>query len=132
LLVGVTLTAALLYSAGTRLGPTFHPRLLAALLAILVGIQILLLPVNYGILIMEKDLPKVTAIGDETPLGPGQEAWLVWEGSQGMTYLLQTSTTAPGTQQVDKRRSLVTLPRKDFKKLEITRYDQILKYIFNR
>lgn len=130
LLVGVTITAGLLYSAGTRIGKGFVARLLVSLLALLVGIQILLLPVNYGVFIMDKEIPKVTAIGEETPLQSGDEAWLVWEGSQGMTYLVQTNVLLEGTQQAQKKRSLVTLPRKDLKKLEIVRYDQIIKYIF--
>lgn len=131
LLVGATLTASVLYSAHTRMGASFISKVLVSLLAILVGIQILLLPVNYGVFIMDKEIPKVIAIGDERPLQSGDEAWLVWEGSQGMTYLIQTNTVVEGTQQAQKKRSLVTLPRKDFKKLEIVRYDQIIKYIFS-
>ena len=56
----------------------------------------------------------------------GQDAWLVWEGNTGMTYLVR------GAAQDDARRSLVTLNRSDVKRVEILGYDRILAKIFGR
>ena len=58
-----------------------------------------------------------------TPLPTGQDAWLVWEGNAGMTYLVR------GTPQDAARRSLVTLNRDDVKRVEILGYDRILAKI---
>ena len=94
---------------------------LKGLLAFLAGVQILLLPVNYGVLIVDKSLPRVTAIG-KTPLTAGDEAWLVWEGRDGVTYLLRN--------QLHKRRALVTVPRAEADRTEIVAYDPILPTLF--
>lgn len=128
-LVAVTaLTAALLYYARTKTAEKAVPKFLLFLVAVLVAVQFLLLPVNYGVFIMEKQIPRVTDLGDQTPLKSGEEAWLVWEGNQGMTYLVVTNTGQAG--QVTRK--LVTVPKKDFKRLEIIEYDEIISRLFNR
>ena len=101
-----------------------QPRALMALLLFLVAVQFLLLPVNYGVLIMDKVLPRVSDLGGMERLTEGQQAWLVWEGNEGMTYLVRSSEPT-GT-----RRKLVTLPRKDVKRTEIVQYDPILRCLF--
>jgi hypothetical protein len=45
------------------------------LLAFLAAVQLLLPPINYGMLIVDKTLPRVAAVG-ETALAAGDEAWL--------------------------------------------------------
>jgi len=93
------------------------------LLAFLAAVQILLLPINYGVLIVDKVLPRVTALGD-TPLSDGEEAWLVWEGKEGVTFLLR--------RQDGQRRTLVTLRRSDIKRTEIVGFDRILPRLFGK
>lgn len=93
-----------------------RPEWAAGLLAVLVAIQLLLLPVNFGYLVVDKSLPRVAAIGDR-PAEPGQQAWLVWEGKDGMTYLVRHG---------DGTRTLMTIPRPDGKArvaVEIVGYD---------
>jgi hypothetical protein len=94
-----------------------------SLLAFLVAVQLLLLPVNYGILIVDKALPRVSTIADK-PVAEGEEAWLVWEGKDGVTWLVR-SKKGNG-----ERRALVTVPRGDNKRIEITGYDRILPVLF--
>jgi hypothetical protein len=94
-----------------------------ALLIFLVTVQVLLLPVNYGVLIVDKVLPRVSAVGDN-PLGVDEDAWLVWEGKDGVTFLVRS--------EPDRRRALVTLPREQVKRTEIVRYDRILPTLFGR
>lgn len=94
-----------------------------ALLALLAGVQVLLLPINYGVLIVDKSLARVAALG-EKPLEPGDEAWLVWEGKEGTTFLVRN--------QERKRRALVTLPRELVKRTEIIGFDRILPMLFGK
>lgn len=91
------------------------------LLTFLAAVQILLLPVNYGVLIVDQALPRVTALGDE-PLAAGAEAWIVWEGQRGVTFLVRRSQ-AP-------QRTLLTIPREKIGRIEISGFDRILPTIF--
>ena len=136
LVAGLALSAGLLSAAWSRRKlvltadpdgknpQTREPRVLMMLLLFLVAVQFLLLPVNYGVLIMDKVLPRVSDLGGLEQLTEGQQAWLVWEGNEGMTYLVRSSE---GT---GNRRKLVTLSRKDVKRTEIVRYDPILRCLF--
>jgi hypothetical protein len=89
------------------------------LLAFLAAVQVLLLPVNYGVLIVDKTLPRVAALGKEA-LAKGDEAWLVWEGTDGVTFLVRSG--------IGKR--LVTIPRTDVTRTEILGFDRILPRLF--
>jgi hypothetical protein len=91
------------------------------LLAFLVAVQVLLLPINYGVLIVDKALPRVAAPGG-TPLADGEDAWLVWEGKDGVTFLVRSHE--------QKRRALVTLPRAEVKRTEILGFDRLLPTLF--
>jgi hypothetical protein len=92
------------------------------LLVFLAAVQLLLLPINYGVLIIDKTLPRVASLNDKRPLAAGDQAWLLWEGKNGNTYLVRAS---------DRRRSLVTLPRGDTP-TEIVSFDPILPALFGR
>jgi hypothetical protein len=124
LVAGVAITMALLFLARRGDKQDARSRFLTGLLAALVVIQFLLLPVNYGMLIVDKTLPRVADIGGVEQLQKVQEAWLVWEGKDGMTYLV----CGGGGNGSD--RSLVTMPQKEVKKTLIIGYDPILRCIF--
>jgi hypothetical protein len=90
------------------------------LLVFLTLVQILLLPINYGVLIMDKAMPRVaTLTGD--PLPPEETGWLVWEGRDGVTFLVRRT----GGQRV-----LQTFPRADVKRTEIVAFDPIVPALF--
>jgi hypothetical protein len=127
-LVGATgITGAVWLLSRRPEEPTRPARLLQGLLAALGAIQILLLPVNYALLAaVGREIPKVGSLGDAQPLPPGQEAWLVWEGKEGVTYLVRQKN---GTAD---RRVLLTLPRQDVKRIEIIRYDPLVRLLFSR
>jgi len=91
------------------------------LLAFLAAVQVLLLPVNYGVLIVDKVLPRVTAVGKQ-PLAPGEVAWLVWEGKEGVTFLVKRAEP--------NRRSLVTVRRAEVERTEILGFDRIVPTLF--
>jgi len=124
LVAGIVITLCLLLAARGRAEQTPRSRFLTALLTPLVVIQFLLLPVNYGVMIIDKTLPKVADLGGIEQLKEGQEAWLVWEGKDGATYLVRE------TGHNGAARRLVTLPQKDVKKTQIIRYDPILRCVF--
>ena len=92
-----------------------------ALLAFLAAVQVLLLPINYGVLIADKTLARVAWLGDKA-VAEGQEAWLVWEGKEGVTFLVRDAAL--------KRRSLLTLPRSKVEKMEVVGFDRILPTLF--
>jgi len=91
------------------------------LLVFLASVQVLLLPINYGVLIVDKSFARVAALG-ERALADGDEAWLVWEGKDGVTYLVRSPAR--------KRRALLTLPRDAVKRTEIVGFDRILPLLF--
>ncbi len=92
------------------------------LLAFLAAVQVLLLPINYGVLIVDKTLPRVASTGDKA-LNGGDEAWLVWEGKDGVTYLVRSAAAT---------RTLLTLPRSEIKRTEIVGFDRIVPALAER
>src|SRR5206468_4144826 len=79
------LTAGVLWRVRAAPPATATQTAAGALLAVLVAIQALLLPVNYGVLIVDKSFPRVSAIGGN-PLAEGETAWLAWEGKDSITW----------------------------------------------
>lgn len=129
LVAGTILTGGLLYYALSQKATARSAKVATRLLTILVAIQFLFLPVNYGILIMDKHFPRVADLGNQTPLNQGEASWLVWEGSHGSTFLVET-TVQNNSGAVEKSRRLVTVPQADIKRTEILGYDQIIRWIF--
>lgn len=120
---GVAITGALLWGARVAQTDATQGSFFLRILAFLFSVQVLLLPVNYGVLIVDKTLPKVRNVGAEA-VQPGQEVWLAWQGEQGFTYLVKKAPDRGG------KRSLVTLLRKDIPRIEIIGYDAILREVF--
>ncbi len=94
------------------------------LLVVLFALQVLLLPVNYGYLVLDNSLPRVAALDGTTPMPAGSSAWLVWEGKEGMTFLVRAQQAGRQT------RSLITLGRAEVKRVEILAYERILPALF--
>ncbi|MBI1764502.1 MAG: hypothetical protein HYR56_24015 [Acidobacteria bacterium] len=123
LTAGLLLTGSLCLAARRLAAQTAWSRAGCLLLGLLVAIQFLLLPVNYGVLIVDKSLPKVADLGGVETLKDGQEAWLVWEGKEGVTWLVRGADPCGDTPVI--QRKLVTRPQKDVKKTQIIRYDAL-------
>jgi hypothetical protein len=87
---------------------------------VLIVVQIMLLPINYGILIMDKVFPRVAGV-EGTPLASGESAWLVWEGKDGVTYLVR---------RANQERVLLTVPRGAVMRTEIVDFDPIIPTLF--
>ena len=117
LIAGTVIPAAMLLRLYGSSDQRRSFRLLRGLLALLVAVQVLLLPVNYGVLIVDKSLARLTSLGTER-FKQGQQAWLVWEGKDDVTYF-QRNTEG-------NIRSLITVPRAEAKQTEITGYDPIV------
>lgn len=93
-----------------------------ALLGLLAAIQLLFLPINYGVLIMDKAMARVTAAGTQ-PLAPGETAWLVWEGAETVTFLVRAADC--------QQRRLVTHPRAALSALTVVATDPIIPALFD-
>jgi len=86
------------------------------LLSLLVAIQLLMLPVNYGMLVLDQSLPRVAAAGPRALLA-GESAWLVWEGKEAVSFLVLAA---------DGRRSLLSVERKQVPTIEVIGVDAIV------
>jgi hypothetical protein len=92
-------------------------RALGGLLIFLIGVQVLLIPVNYGILTSSRDMPRILPGAASADVAPGCTAWLVWEGKSGMTFLVRDPAKA--------RKTLLTVLRDQVKRVEIVAYDPL-------
>ena len=88
-------------------------RIMRATLFTLLGVELLLLPVNFGYLSVRRSLPRVAA-------STSAPTWLVWEGKEGVTYLMR---------EENGHRRLVTVARNEVKRTEIIAYDPVLAII---
>jgi len=109
LVAGVAATAWLLFQSQRQ--KSRRP-VLEALLLFLFIVEFFLLPVNYGVIVSTRELPKVTNFAPA-------EAWLVWEGKDKTTFLV-----------VNNDRKLVALPNADVKRLEITGVENVFQRLF--
>lgn len=90
------------------------------LLALLCGISFLLLPVNYGIVIANKDFGRVGTLDGKEPLKTGETAWRIWEGKDTVTFLVKNGAS----------RRLVAIDKKEIRRTEILGYDFVLRTLF--
>jgi hypothetical protein len=123
IMAGTLLNAAILYFAWNSAGDAGRRRhrMLRSILVFLVSLQFLLLPVNYGMLVVNRTLPRLADLGAPGVL-KGRDAWLVWEGAEWITYLLREPSTG--------ERSLLALPRRETKSIEIKCQDPILRILY--
>ncbi len=124
LLAGAAISLGIFYALRNLAGTNTHKPLLTTLFGFLLFVQLILIPVNYGILVVDKSMPRVTGLEAPGTLQANEQAWLVWEGNDGKTFLLRKQRA----EKYDK--SLITLPRETVKKLEITGYDRIFEVLF--
>lgn len=115
------ITGALLVGAWTHQRQHAFSRLLCCLLAFLFAVELILLPINHGILIADKVIAKVADFGGKEPLSTGQEAWLVWEGTDGVTFFVRSTGDA---------RALLTVKKEDVETVKIIGYEPILRTLF--
>jgi hypothetical protein len=123
MVAGMVLTLAML-AAGLCYSPvvpvTTTRKLLTGLLTSLIAIEFLFLPINFGMLINSRQLPRVAQISTSEKLPDGAMAWLVWESKDILTYFLLDR---------NKRRYMITIPRKD-NQVSIVGSDPIFKVVF--
>ena len=125
LLAGVAVSSVIFFALKHRTDTTSNALLLNSLLGFLLSVQLLLIPVNYGILIVDKAMPQVSGLEKPGNLQPNEQAWLVWEGNESKTFLLRKQQTKKYV------KSLITFPRESIKNLEIIGYDRIFEVLFS-
>jgi hypothetical protein len=89
------------------------------LLNSLIVIELFFLPVNYGALVVDKQVPRVAVVPGKL-LEQNDSAWLVWEGDQAKTFFIRRNGV---------RGTLYTTPRKLDPSIEIAGYDVIATLI---
>jgi hypothetical protein len=119
LLVAMTLVVARLLLAANRAASRPSP-LLNGTLTCLLLVQFLLLPVNFGVLIADQEVPRVTSLDGKEPLGGDVQAWRVWEGADSVTFFIRHAAQGRET-----GRTLLTLDKKGIVKTEISGYDHL-------
>lgn len=124
LLIGLAINIILMYLLKRiRTKETMKIRVYTWIFGFLILVQIILLPVNYGILIGTNYLPRIS-----TPSSlqekEGIHSWLLWEGKSGYTVFQCNDN--------NKGKVIVTLPKNDVKKTEIIAYDYLLSKLFGR
>jgi len=96
---------------------------LEIVLATLLGVQILLLPVNYSYWVAGKMFPRVSAAGNEK-LRSGEAVWLIWETGKETTFLVGNRTNLLADHK------LLTIPAKETERTEILGYDALFRILF--
>jgi hypothetical protein len=116
LIAAAAVPAGMVLAIGSWQDAAWLVRQLAALLFFLFGIQVLLLPVNYGVMIASRAMPRVAP--DALPEGTadGANAWIIWEGKTGMTFFVRDPQGA---------RRLLTIPHDKVTRVEIVAYDPL-------
>jgi hypothetical protein len=121
LVAGTLLTVAiLLYIWRRGTATTSVSQLFVGILAFLVGVEFLLLAVNYGVLISTQQLPRVGGLSGDEKAAEKQREWLVWDSKDAITYFIRDP---------EDQRMLLTIPRKDAR-VEIVAYDDIFCVLF--
>ncbi len=102
---GTILTSSIWAYASSRTSQTAISKCANTLLLFLVIVQFLFLPINYGVYIQDRYLARVPDLGDRVPLQAGQKAWLVWEGTNTFTYLVQEGVPDAKTANAENSQS---------------------------
>ncbi len=120
-LVAATLVSGciLVYVIRHQTATTAASRLWLSVLVFLFAVEFLLLPVNYGVLISTRQIPRVAGISGE-PATSGQTAWLLWDSKEAIVYFVRDAV---------ELRMIVTVPRKDAP-LRIVANDDIFCILF--
>jgi hypothetical protein len=129
LVAGCLLTGGLFYLGCARARASAPSPLPQALAGALLVLALLFLPINYGIFILDKRVPRVPSLGTRVPLAPGQAAWIVWPGNEYITYLVR-STGKKGT-AAQQSWSLLSIPQKETQRIKIMRYDHVFRIRFS-
>lgn len=117
LLTGVTVVYVMRRGTATSDASRFW----VGVLVFLLGVEFLLLPVNYGVLISTQQLPRVAELSANEKIAEGQRGWLVWDSKDTVTYFVRDGKD---------QRMIVTLQRKDAK-VRIVAYDDIFCVLFS-
>jgi hypothetical protein len=125
-LIGGVIISVLLFLAlrKQQIQNTFT-KFLKGLFLFLISVQILMIPVNFGVLVVDKSMPRVRDISKTRTLQDEEQAWLIWEGKEGATFLVLRKKEGKDF------KTLVTFPRSEIGKIEISTYDSILQVLFS-
>lgn len=122
LVARVLLTAAIfLYVVRRGTATTSSSQFFVGILVFLLGVEFLLLPINYGVLISAQRLPRVAGFSGDEKAAEDQRNWLVWDSKDAIIYFVRDSKD---------QRMLVTIPRKEAG-VRAVAYDDIFCVLFS-
>jgi hypothetical protein len=84
-----------------------------------------MLPVTFGVLIVNREVPRVTTIDGKEMLKSDVQAWRLWEGKDSVTFFVRRWNKDQETQ-----RTLLTLDKERIEKTEISGYDRVLRLLY--
>lgn len=121
LVAGTLLTGAIfLYVFHRSTATTAASRFWMGIMVFLFGVEFLLLPVNYGVLISTHQLPRVAELSACEKAPEGQRDWLVWDSKDALTYFVRDG---------QDERMIVTVSRKDAN-VKVVAYEDIFCVLF--
>ena len=101
------------------------------LLSAVVAVQVMLLPINYGILTAGREVPRV-ALPEAPGIDAGQELWRIWETKEELVLLARTPApkTADGVATGRETRRLMTVERKKAGRIDTLCIDPLVRLLY--
>jgi hypothetical protein len=99
--------------------PSGGLKTLFAAASVLAVLTVLLVPVNFGLVVMPYQMARTVGTG-KTPLAPGQQAWLLWEGKEWMNFLTRSAAGV----------SVVAIPVKEIDRIEVKGSDSLFDVLY--
>ncbi|MCH7979748.1 MAG: hypothetical protein IH935_12330 [Acidobacteria bacterium] len=120
----VALHSLVLVLAWKNMDASLRSRIFVGLLLTAIGVELLVTATLGGKLsVAGSEVPKVVYLStDVEPLG--DDVWMIWESKDNYTFLVRRKIGEYGLN------TLVTIPRDEMDKIEVTRYDRIFRELF--
>jgi len=96
-------------------------RLLFGVAVVLAVLCVLLVPVNFGAVLMPYSMGRTTHVGKAT-VEPGRSAWMLWEGKEWITYYVKSGVS----------NSVVAVPVKEIDRIEVSGSDSLFDILSSR
>ena len=117
------LVAILFFASRSSISKSKIHSNISILLVLLLAMQTLFLPINYGVLVRAgTNLPRITEMISGNRQVIDKPAWLAWEGAQSFTLLVEDVADFPGNQ-----RAFITVDKKDVDRIVITCVDNVIE-----
>lgn len=117
-LIGLLLAAGAVCGpviAASRMAATAGHRTLFGIAVVLAALTALMVPVNFGTLILPYPADQTSSVG-KVALTEGQKAWVIWRGKDWVTYLVRSP----------QGQSVVDVPVKSLERVDVVKTDSLI------